>query len=236
MSFPELQSVLFVEDDPDAQAAVRFALQDMHQDHLRICSSGHEGLQAATGFAASVLLLDVMMPEIDGASVLAGLRQNDMHRLTPAIFLTSLVDPEDMRYYRSLGVAGVIAKPFDPLTLGERIVTILRESKGREVSPPAMVDELGALQRVFERELPAKLMKITDTLASCRSGPVTRASCIMLWELVEDLRNKACAYGHRKIATDLQRVEQTAARLVLSPVRSDGDFARMEMELLSWAL
>lgn len=237
MSFPEFGSVLFIEDDPDAQAAVRFALQDMHQVHLRICSSGHEGLQAAADFPADLLLLDVMMPEIDGASVLAGLRQLAIHRDTPAIFLTSLVDPEDMRYYRSLGVAGVIAKPFDPLILGDQIAAMLRDAATRETVLPPMTEELGALQRVFERELPLRLMRIRDALARCRHpGPVTRSDCVQVWELLDDLRNSANTYGHREIAERAQSIEQTAANLVLSASRSSGDLLKLEMDLLGWAL
>ncbi len=233
-SFPELQSVLFVEDDPDTQAAVRFALQELHQLHLRICSTAREALHAATDFPASVLLLDVMMPEIDGASLLAGLRQSDIHRSTPAIFLTSLVDAEDLRYYRSLGVAGVISKPFDPLTLGERIVAILRDSQCTDSAPPPMDSELGALQRVFERELPQRLMKIRDVLEHCRNGSMSRPDCAHLWELIEDLRNTASTYGHHAIARNVQRAEQAAAALVLSPARNAGDFSKIERELQSW--
>lgn len=237
MSFSEFASVLYVEDDPDAQAAVRFALQDMHEVHLRICSSAHEGLQAAADFPADLLLLDVMMPDIDGASVLAGLRQLAIHRDTPAIFLTSLVDPDDMRYYRSLGVSGVIAKPFDPLTLGAQIADILRDAGKREAVLAPMTEELGALQRIFERELPQRLLRIRDALVCCRHpGPVTRSDCVQVWELLDDLRNAANTYGHREIAERAQRIEQAAAGLVLSASRSTGDLLKLEMDLLAWAI
>ncbi len=237
MNVSEIQSILLVEDDPDAQAAVRFALQELHQIHLRICSSAREALSAAADFPADVLLLDVMMPEIDGASVLAGLRQLAIHRDTPAIFVTSLVDPEDMRYYRSLGVAGVISKPFDPLTLGERIAAMLRDATACRTAPVPMTAELGALQRVFERELPQRLQRIRNVLARCRHpGPATRGDCVQLWELLDELRNAANTYGHREIAARAQRIEQTAASLVLSASRNTGDLLKLEMDLLGWVL
>lgn len=235
----ELRRVLVIEDDPDTQAAIRFALQELHQVHLRTCSTAHEGLQAAAEFGADLLLLDVMLPEIDGPTVLAGLRQNELHRDTPAIFLTSLVDPEDLRYYESLGVAGVIAKPFDPLTLGERIAGILDIYEGPPTAPAdtaPLAEELEVLHRVFARELPVRLARIRDALTHCRRDPVTRADCAQLWELIEDLRNAARAYGNHKISNAARRAEQRVAGLVLSADRSARDLLEIEMDLMGWAL
>ncbi len=236
MKTVELRRVLVIEDDPDAQAAIRFALQELHQVHLRTCSTAHEGLQAAAEFCADLLLLDVTMPEIDGPTVLAGLRQNELHRDTPAIFLTSLVDAEDLRYYESLGVAGVIAKPFDPLTLGDRIAEILQIYEGPPANPSPLSQELEVLHRVFARELPLRLSRIRDALAHCRHDPVTRADCVQLWETIEDLRNAARAYGHHKISNAARRAEQRVAGLVLRADRSARDLHEIEMELMRWAL
>ncbi len=236
MKTVELRKVLFIEDDLDTQAAVRFALQELHQVHMRTCSSAREGLQAAADYRADLLLLDVMMPEIDGPTVLAGLRQNEIHRDTPAIFLTSLVDAEDLRYYESLGVAGVIPKPFDPLTLGDRIVALLSLYEGMPAEMPPLSHELEVLHRVFARELPVRLSRIRDALTHCRQDPVTRADCAQLWEMIEDLRNAASAYGNHKISNAARRAEQRVAGLVLSADRSSRDLLEIEMDLMSWAL
>lgn len=231
----EIQSVLFVEDDADTQAAVRFALQDLHQIQLRVCSSAREGLHAAANFGADLLLLDVMMPEIDGPTALAGLRQSSLHRHTPAIFLTSLVQPDDLRYYRSLGVAGVIPKPFDPLKLAGQIAALLA---GLADAPPAVPDmpaELSALHRAFGRELPARLERIRCALAECRADPNARHDWTRLWELIEDLYNAASAHGNHQIAAAARRAEQRAACLVLAPNRSVRDLIEIEMELMGWS-
>lgn len=235
MKTSDIQSVLLVEDDADTRAAVRFALWDLHQIYLRVCSSAREALQAAADFRAQLLLLDVMMPEIDGPTVLAGLRQNVMHRDTPAIFLTSLVQPDDLRYYQSLGVAGVIPKPFDPLTLADDIAGILGKLPDTQPSPPAMPEELDVLHRVFARELPVKLEHIRGALAQCRSEPVAREECARLWELIEELRTTASAYGNHRISMAARRAEQRVASLVLSPNRSPGDLLEIERELMSWS-
>lgn len=236
MKTTELRKVLVIEDDLDTQAAIRFALQDLHQIHLRACSSAREGLQAGADYRADLLLLDVMMPEIDGPTVLAGLRQNEIHRDTPAIFLTSLVDPQDLRYYESLGVAGVIPKPFDPLTLGDRIMELLSRFDGMPDDLQPMSHELEVLHRVFARELPVRLSRIRDALTHCRRDPVTRADCAQLWEMIEELRNSASAYGNHKISNAARRAEQRVAGLVLSADRSARDLLEIEMDLMTWAL
>ena len=235
MKTVELRRVLVIEDDPDTQAAIRFALQELHQVHLRTCSTAREGLQAATDFRADLLLLDVMMPEIDGPTVLAGLRQNELHRDTPAIFLTSLVAPEDLRYYESLGVAGVIPKPFDPLNLGARITEMLSMYDGPPADLSPLSQELEVLHRVFARELPERLSRIRELLNHCRHGPVTRADCAQLWEMIEALRNSASAYGNHQISNAARRAEQRVAGLVLSADRSARDFLEIETDLMSWA-
>ncbi len=236
MQTVELRRALVIEDDPDTQAAIRFALQELNQVHLRICSTAREGLQAAADFRADLLLLDVMLPEIDGPTVLAGLRQNEIHCDTPAIFLTSLVDPEDVRYYESLGVAGVIPKPFDPLTLGQRVYELLALYDGVPTDLPRLSQELEVLHRVFARDLPVRLSRIRDALTHCRGAHVTRADCAQLWEMIEELRNSASAYGNHKISNAARRAEQRVAGLVLSADRSARDLIEIEMDLMSWAL
>lgn len=236
MSLPDIHSVLFVEDDPDVQAAVRVALQQKHGVHLRICSSAREALQAAGDFPASLLLLDVMMPEIDGVTLLAGLRQKELHRSTPAVFLTSLSHPEDVRYYRSLGITGVIPKPFDPARLGQQLAEIVADRADADESPPPMAEELMVLQRVFERDLPQRLESIRGALQRCRVGTVSRADCARLWELVEELRNAANTFGHDRIGREALRIEQAAAALVLNPGRNMADLLKIELGLLSCGL
>ena len=236
MKTVELRKVLVIEDDPDTQAAIRFALQQLHRVHLRTCSTAHEGLQAAAEFGADLLLLDVMLPDIDGPTVLAGLRQNALHRDTPAIFLTSLVDAEDLRYYESLGVAGVIVKPFDPLTLGDRITEILTIHEGRPADISPLSEELEVLHRVFARDLPVRLSRIRDAMKHCRRDPVTRSDCVRLWEMIEDLHSAARVYGNHQMSNAARRAEQRVAGLVLSTERSARDLLEIETDLMRWSL
>ncbi|MEZ5510000.1 MAG: response regulator [Gammaproteobacteria bacterium] len=116
-----LQRILYVEDEPDIQAVARLALEMVGGFTVKICSSGDEALREAAGFAPDMILLDVMMPGMDGPSTLAALRGIDSLKATPVAFMTAKVQPHEVEQLIALGAVGVIAKPFDPMTLSDQV-------------------------------------------------------------------------------------------------------------------
>lgn len=119
-----LKKVLYVEDEDDIRTVAQLALEVVGGLTLRSCSSGEEAVQAAVGFAPDLILLDVMMPGMDGPSTLAALRELTFLKDVPVIFMTAKVQPSEIAYYRSLGALDVIAKPFDPMTLADQVRAI----------------------------------------------------------------------------------------------------------------
>lgn len=117
MTTPPLTRILFVEDDPDIQTVAHLGLKAVGGFTVEICSSGREAVEAAPTFAPDLILLDVMMPGMDGISTLKALRELLPTADTPVIFLTAKVQTHEVAYYKQLGVLDVIAKPFDPMTL-----------------------------------------------------------------------------------------------------------------------
>ncbi len=113
--------VLYVEDDPDIQVIARIALEDIGGFDVRACTSGGEALSAVADFQPDLLLLDVMMPGMDGPTLLGRLRDTGKGATAPVIFMTARVQRSEVDYYRSLGALTVISKPFDPLTLAQQI-------------------------------------------------------------------------------------------------------------------
>ncbi len=124
---PPPLKVLYVEDDPDIQVIARIALEDIGGFEVRACNSGNEALVATNSFEPDLLLLDVMMPGMDGPTLLGHLRQHDHTRTTPAIFMTARVQRSEIEHYLALGALTVIAKPFDPLTLATSIQSELAQ-------------------------------------------------------------------------------------------------------------
>ena len=119
-----LNLVLYVEDDPDIRTVAQMALELVGGLRLRMCASGQEALAAAADCTPDLLLLDVMMPGMDGPSTLAELRKLPNTAATPAIFMTAKVQSAEVAYYKSLGALGVIAKPFDPMALAQQVRTL----------------------------------------------------------------------------------------------------------------
>ena len=119
-----LQRILYVEDEPDIQAVAKLALEMVGGFEVKICSSGEEALVEAEAFAPQLLLLDVMMPGMDGPSTLAALRNIPTLAEVPAVFMTAKVQPSEVAHYKSLGALDVIAKPFDPMGLADEVKRI----------------------------------------------------------------------------------------------------------------
>lgn len=117
----ELNKILYVEDEPDIQAVAKIALEMVGGFTVKICSSGEEALSEVEQFSPDLLLLDVMMPGIDGPTTLMKLRELTNQRDVPAIFMTAKIQPDEVAHYKSIGAKDVIAKPFDPMTLATQV-------------------------------------------------------------------------------------------------------------------
>lgn len=124
MSNPSLQNILYVEDEPDIQAVAGIALENIGGFTLKTCSNGQDAIDAAIDFQPDLILLDVMMPDMDGPTTLSELRKLPQLNDTPAMFMTAKVQPQEIDYLKSLGAIDVIPKPFDPMTLSEQIKEI----------------------------------------------------------------------------------------------------------------
>lgn len=119
-----LSRILYVEDDPDIQAIAMMVLESIHGFTMEACSSGAEALAKAVPFKPDLILLDVMMPGMDGPETLKSLRKFPELADVPVIFMTAKVQPQEVQGYLNLGALGVIAKPFDPMTLAQQLASI----------------------------------------------------------------------------------------------------------------
>jgi two-component system OmpR family response regulator len=116
-----MNRILHIEDEPDIQVVARIALEDVGGFVVSTASSGVEGLAMAEGLAPDLILLDVMMPGMDGPATLAALRAHPATASIPVIFMTAKVQSHEISRYKALGALGVINKPFDPMTLAAEV-------------------------------------------------------------------------------------------------------------------
>lgn len=112
-----LTRILMVEDDLDIRSIAHLSLTAVGGFTVALCASGEEALAQAEAFAPDLILLDVMMPGLDGPATLAALRAKPALAAVPALFMTAKVQPQEVVHYRELGALDVVAKPFDPMAL-----------------------------------------------------------------------------------------------------------------------
>lgn len=125
----ELKRILYVEDEADMRAVARLALETVGGLGLCVCSSGAEALALVDGYDPDLIVLDVMMPEMDGPETLAALRAVPSAAHTPIVFMTGKDRPEEIARLRDLGAVDVITKPLDPMHLADRMRRIWAEAK-----------------------------------------------------------------------------------------------------------
>lgn len=122
-----LQRILYVEDEADIRAIAQLALEGFGGFTVKTCASGEEALCEAEAFAPDFILLDVMMPGLDGPSTLKALRKLEALSEVPMAFMTAKVQPSEVEFFKSLGALDVIAKPFDPMTLADKVRGMMKE-------------------------------------------------------------------------------------------------------------
>ncbi len=122
-----LHRILYVEDDPDIRRIVSMSLEMVGHYTVASCGSCAEALHVVDEFDPELLLLDVMMPDVDGPATLRELRKRKTAADSPAVFITAKVQAGDIAQYRRLGVFDVIVKPFDPMLLPDRLGQIWQQ-------------------------------------------------------------------------------------------------------------
>lgn len=116
-----LRRILCVDDEADIRRVAALALEAIGGFTVLTCESGRDAVEVAPGFAPDLLLLDMNMPDMDGPATLAALRSVDGLADTPVVFLTAEARTGEVERLEALGALGVIAKPFDPMTLPDQV-------------------------------------------------------------------------------------------------------------------
>jgi len=165
--------VLYVDDEPDIREVVEISLGLDPSFAVRSCASGGEAIAAAAEWPPDVILLDVMMPDMDGPMTLVRLRERPQTAKVPVVFMTARAQASELDRFLALGAAGVISKPFDPMTLaalvhryappaelriaklrdtlltrartGAAVLAGLRRAGAHDGMPPAALDQIKAI-------------------------------------------------------------------------------------------
>lgn len=120
------KTILVIDDEDDIREVAQLSLEMVGGWKVLAASSGKHGLALALEEKPDAILLDVMMPEMDGPATFHQLKANSATENIPVIFLTAKVLSTDQRKFSDLAVTGVIAKPFDPMSLAYQLAKVLK--------------------------------------------------------------------------------------------------------------
>jgi len=125
----QLKNILCIDDEQDILDIAKFALEIAGKYRLDICCGGKEALCRAPALNPDLILLDVMMPGMDGVAVYKALREVPGLKGVPIVFMTAKVQPSEVIEYLDMGVEGVIPKPFDPIALPGAVESMWEKRK-----------------------------------------------------------------------------------------------------------
>ena len=127
MQASEPQRVMVIDDDPDILTIAALALETIGGFNIETCSSGRDALDRVGVFDPDIILLDATMPDMDGPETFQALTSKKSARDVPIVFFTGRTQAEDIERFTALGAAGVVEKPFDPMTLARTVTEIWKQ-------------------------------------------------------------------------------------------------------------
>ena len=120
-----IRKVLIVDDDEDVRTVTELAASRIGRWETVLAAGGREGVEKARRDRPDVILLDVMMPDVDGPATLALLREDPSTADIPVIFLTARTQQGEVEGYKALGACGVILKPFEVANFADQVRQIV---------------------------------------------------------------------------------------------------------------
>jgi CheY-like chemotaxis protein len=204
--------ILHVDDEPDIREIVQMSLGLTADFEVRACASGADAVATAAEWSPFLILLDVMMPGMDGPTTLTHLRKDPRTAAIPVLFMTARAQAREVQQFISLGAQGVISKPFDPMTLAFSVRTHLQAIR------------LESLRTVFVQRAKGD----AASLASCRSSlgrEAAPATVSRIREIAHGLAGAAGLFGFDQISIDAAAVEDAVVAML------DGDGSPEDLTL-----
>jgi CheY-like chemotaxis protein len=190
--------VLHVDDESDIREVVELSLGLDPDLVLRSCASGEEALMVVEDWTPGIILLDVMMPVMDGAATLGHLRANPRTSYIPVVFMTARAQKRELDRLRSLGAVGVIPKPFDPMALAASVRV--------HVSPPVI--RLGAMRQEFLQRVDEDLIAMAGHWSAMEDGTDVSSSLAGIRTIAHKLAGAGGVFGFDEISEAAASLEE----------------------------
>jgi CheY-like chemotaxis protein len=220
----EIHSILLVDDEPDIRTIAEMSLSQVGGWKTILASNGAQALELAAKHKPDVILLDVMMPEMDGVTTFKALAAAAETRNIPVIFMTAKVQSHEKADYVGFGAAGVIPKPFDPMRLPSEIMNILSqpvEQRGR--------NRIAALQRRYAESLGTKIDGLRAAVEHARAADTggRKAAVEAAHRIAHTLHGTAGTYGHAEVSRAMGSIELALERLLADAVENEDECWRL---------
>ena len=224
MAIRKIQSVLFVDDDPEVCEAVQATLSLIAGLRVYIAGSGEQAIDLAYELRPDLVLMDVVMPGLDGPSTLKRMRERAPISEIPVIFLSAHVLPTTVAHFLELGAIGVIGKPFDPLKLcGELLSLWTRVGAAREIKPAqaahsraqARVSSLSARFLLRTRD---DVVRLQSMVESARHGTRHGNQSLLkeVHRVAHSIHGAGSMFGFPQVSAAAEMIEQLAGEVMAS--------------------
>jgi CheY-like chemotaxis protein len=190
--------VLHVDDEPDIREVVEFSLGLDADLVMRSCASGAEALAVVEDWMPDIVLLDVMMPVMDGPATLVRLQANPRTAHIPVVFMTARAQTRELDLLRSLGAVGVIPKPFDPMTLAATL-------RSHVESPDA---RLGAMRHGFLQRIDGDLVTLAGHWSDLENAAVAPSALAGIRNIAHGLAGAGGIFGFDEISNAAAALEE----------------------------
>jgi CheY-like chemotaxis protein len=214
--------VLHVDDEPDIREVVEMSLGLDPELAIKSCASGADALTASNEWPPDLILLDVMMPVMDGPTTLRRLRQCPATVNTPVVFMTARAQAREIEQFVSLGAIGVIAKPFDPMTLARSVKGFVRPSNA----------SLAAMRETFLERARRDAAALTPYHAALAPDSHSVPALEQVKAIAHSLAGAGGIFGFPKIS-ELSGALAQAADAMLNGTGAASDVARTLDALLA---
>lgn len=219
MNPAHLQTLLYVDDEPDIRQIVQMALGLAPGLSIHTGDSGENALSLARTLRPDLVLLDVMMPGLDGPGTLTRMRSDPALAQIPVVFMTAKAMPQEVARFRELGAAGVIAKPFDPMKLAQQVFAIWETIPAGATTTDSssgeaeLREQVKALGEKFLLRTADQVVTLRAHVASLRSGD--KDVLVGMQELAHKIHGSGAMFGFAALsdrAGEIERLIAAAAR------------------------
>ncbi len=221
-----LKRILVVDDDRDVRDVAVIALRRIGGFEVEATGSGPAAIDLARAFRPDLVLLDVVMPTMDGPAVLRSLRADPNQAETPVVFMTARTQARDLAEYRALGCLDVIVKPFTPSSLPQ----LVREAwhrKPERIPAASPGEDFDDWRRRYLEELPERVAALRRAAQNAQQTMGDRRSLSALGVLAHRLAGSAAIYGLPSLSTAASDLDDAVEELLARDAASAADVGRL---------